>query len=125
MRGLAKGTLIAALTLAGAATANADSMRCGRYLVNTGDSQSRVLELCGEPQRAWQDGFIEETLRRSDGYYDPSAAPNSTPGPVYEKEVRRVIPVFKWEYNLGRGTFLKTLIFHSDTLVAIIDGPRQ
>ena len=125
MRGLAKGTFIAALTLMGAATANADSMRCGRHLVNTGDSQSRVLELCGEPQRAWQDGFIEETLRRSDGYYPPSAAPNSTPGPVYEKEVRRVIPVFKWEYNLGHGTFLKTLVFHSDTLVGIIDGPRQ
>ncbi len=123
MRGLAKGTLIAALTLAGVATANADSMRCGRYLVNTGDSQSRVLELCGEPQRAWQDGFIEETLRRSDGYYDPSTTPRS--GPVYEQETRRVIPVFKWEYNLGRGTFLKILVFHSDTLVAIIDGPRQ
>jgi len=125
MRRLAKRTLIAALTLAGVATANADSMRCGRYLVNIGDSQSRVLELCGEPQRAWQDGFIEETLRRSDGYYPPSAAPNPNPGPVYEKEVRRVIPVFKWEYNLGRGTFLKTLVFHSDMLVAIIDGPRQ
>lgn len=125
MREFGKGMLLVALALLGMATANADSMRCGRYLVNIGDSQSRVLDLCGEPQRAWQDGFIEETLRRSDGYYPPSAAPNPNPGPVYEKEVRRVIPVFKWEYNLGRGTFLKTLVFHSDILVGIIDGPRQ
>jgi len=125
MRRFEQWILMAALAVSGMATANADSMRCGKYLVNTGDSQSRVLDLCGEPQRAWQDGFIEETVRRSDGYYPPSAAPNLYPGPVYEKEIRRVIPVFKWEYNLGHGTFLKTLVFHSDILVGIIDGPRQ
>jgi hypothetical protein len=125
MRRFEQWILMAALAVSGVATANADSMRCGKYLVNTGDSQSRVLDLCGEPQRTWQDGFIEETVRRSDGYYPPSAAPNLYPGPVYEKEIRRVIPVFKWEYNLGHGTFLKTLVFHSDILVRIIDGPRQ
>jgi hypothetical protein len=125
MRRFEQWILMAALAVSGVATANADSMRCGKYLVNTGDSQSRVLDLCGEPQRTWQDGFIEETVRRSDGYYPPSAAPNLYPGPVYEKEIRRVIPVFKWEYNLGHGTFLKTLVFHSDILVGIIDGPRQ
>ncbi len=124
MREFGKGALMAVLILLGMATANADSMRCGKYLVNTGDSQSRVLDLCGEPQRAWQDGFIEEIVRRNDGYYDPSSVPRPYPG-GYEREVRRVIPVYKWEYNLGRGTFLKTLVFHSDTLVGIIDGPRQ
>jgi hypothetical protein len=125
MRRFEQWILMAALAVSGVAAANADSMRCSKYLVSTGDSQSRVLDLCGEPQRAWQDGFIEETVRRSDGYYPPSAAPNLYPGPVYEKEIRRVIPVFKWEYNLGHGTFLKTLVFHSDILVRIIDGPRQ
>lgn len=127
MRGFSQWILMAALTLLGITTAHADSMRCGKYLVNTGDSQSRVLELCGEPQRAWQDGFIEETVRSNYGYYDPSSLPRPHPGTPggYEREVRRVIPVFKWDYNLGRGTFLKTLVFHSDILVGIIDGPRQ
>jgi hypothetical protein len=113
----------------GMTTAFADSMRCGSYLVNTGDSQSRVLQVCGEPQRAWQDGFIEETIRRNDGYYDPSTLPQTQRYPLpaggQETEVRRVKAVYKWEYNLGRGRFLKTLVFHGDILVGIIDGPRQ
>lgn len=115
--------IISGLALLGAASAHADSMRCGSYLVNTGDSQSRVLEVCGEPQRAWDDGFIEETLR-DNAYPYPGAAP-APPGQTYSRETRRVIPVYKWEYNLGSGTFLKTLVFHSDTLVRILDGPRQ
>ena len=107
--------------------ASADSIRCGGYLVNTGDSQSRVLEVCGEPQSARQDGFIEQVVRRNDGtiLVNP-ISPNPYPNPpIYEVESRRVLPVYKWEYNLGRGTFLKTLTFHGDTLVDIADGPRQ
>ena len=49
------------------ALASADSIRCGGYLVNTGDSQSRVLQICGEPQSARQDSFIEQVVRQSDG----------------------------------------------------------
>ena len=113
---LKRGLLIAALTLAGTAPSAADSMRCGKYLVSTGDTQSRVQDLCGEPQRAWHDGYSDLS----------SAQPTYPTRPGgYEREIRRVIPVYRWEYNLGRGTFLKTLVFHSDTLVGIIDGPRQ
>ena len=118
--------LIATLAAAGAATAVADSLRCGSYLVNTGDSQSRVLDICGEPQYARQDGFIEQTVRRNEGYWVEPAPQNPnvrTPG--YESEYRRVIPVYRWEYNFGPGTFLKTLTFHGDVLVNISDGPRQ
>lgn len=115
------------LFLISPALANADSIRCGGYLVNTGDSQSRVLEVCGEPRSARQDGFIEQVVRRNDGalIVNP-VSPNPYPRyPAYEVESRRVIPVYKWEYNLGRGTFLKILTFHGDTLVDIVDGPRQ
>ncbi len=116
---------VCSLTVSVTATA-ADSIRCGSYLVNTGDSQSRVLQICGDPQRAWQDGFIEQVVRRNDGY---SAAPvPSNPDvrqPSYETEYRRVIPVYRWDYNFGPGTFLKTLTFHGDVLVDIHDGPRQ
>lgn len=109
------------------ALANADSMRCGSYLVNTGDSQSRVLDICGEPQSARQDGFIEQVTRRSDGAILLNPVPlNPYPSqPIYETETRRIIPVYKWEYNLGHGTFLRILTFHGDTLVDIADGPRQ
>ena len=127
MHGFIKWVFMAVLAMSGTATATADSMRCGRYLISTGDSQSRVLQVCGEPQRAWQDGFIEQTVRRNEGYYDPSTLPQPYPLPSggQETEVRRVIPIYKWEYNLGRGRFLKTLVFHSDILVSIIDGARQ
>ncbi|MBZ4192720.1 MAG: DUF2845 domain-containing protein [Candidatus Contendobacter sp.] len=119
--------LIAVLAVAGISTAVADTMRCGGYLVDTGDSQSRVQQLCGDPQHAWQDGFIEETVRRNDGYYPANPVPGSPyPGqPRYETETRRLIPVYKWEYSFGPGTFLRTLTFHGETLVGIADGPRQ
>lgn len=117
--------LVAPLMALGAAPALADSLRCGGYVVSTGDLQARVLDACGEPQRAWQDGFIEQAVRRND-YYSVDPAPPPYPRQSgYETEVRRIIPIYKWEYNLGRGTFLKTLVFHGDTLVSIIDGPRQ
>jgi hypothetical protein len=118
--------LLVPLVALGTTTAVAsDSMRCGRYVVSMGDSQSRVLDICGEPQRAWQDGFIEQTVLGTDGYYPVNPGPLPPYPPGYETEVRRVIPVYKWEYNLGRGRFLKTLVFHGDTLVDIVDGPRQ
>jgi len=121
------GYLIVMVLLAvwGTTTAAAqDSMRCGRYVVSAGDSQSRILDICGEPQSAWQDGFIEQVVRRRDGYRsDPQQSYPRQPG--YETEYRRIVPVYKWEYNLGRGTLLKRLVFHGDTLVDISDGPRQ
>lgn len=127
MRGFGRLALICSLAV-GATGAVADSLRCGGYLVNTGDSQSRVLQICGEPQRAWQDGFIEQVLRQ-DGSYIVNPAPLNPDvrlrPPGYETEYRRVIPVYRWDYNLGPGTFLKTLIFHGDVLVNILDGPRQ
>ncbi|MCB1824596.1 MAG: DUF2845 domain-containing protein [Candidatus Competibacteraceae bacterium] len=127
MRGLSRVVLIFPLALVLVTVAAvADSMRCGSYIVSDGDSQSRVLDLCGEPRRAWQDGFIEQVVRRNDGYYDPSATPQPYPRlSGQETETRRLIPVYKWEYNLGRGTFLKTLVFQGDILARIIDGPRQ
>lgn len=111
------------LVLPALASADNDNIRCGGYLVNTGDSQSRVLQICGEPQSARQDGFIEQVVRRSDGAIIlDSVYPGQS---RYETEYRRVIPVYKWDYNLGHGTFLKILTFHGDTLVDIADGPRQ
>ncbi|HOB62625.1 MAG TPA: DUF2845 domain-containing protein [Candidatus Competibacteraceae bacterium] len=120
--------LLTTLGMLGAITAEADSLRCGRYVVNTGDLQSRVLDLCGEPQRAYQDGFIEQVVRQNDGYgyYSVNPAPYyDSRQPAYQTEYRRVVPVYKWEYNFGPGTFLKILVFQGDALVGIVQGPRQ
>ncbi len=128
MRGRLDRWVLACALALGATGAVADSIRCGGYLVNTGDSQSRVLQICGEPQRAWQDGFIEQVVRQ-DGSYIVNPAPLNPDvrlrPPGYETEYRRVIPVYRWDYSFGPGTFLKTLIFHGDVLVNINDGPRQ
>lgn len=127
MRRYGQWVLLTSLGMLGAATTFADNLRCGRYLVNTGDTQSRVLEVCGEPQRSWQDGFIEQVVRQNEGYYGANPAPPyfDPRQPIYQTEYRRLIPVYKWEYNFGRGTFLKILVFHGDTLVDILQGPRQ
>ncbi|HHJ4328250.1 TPA: DUF2845 domain-containing protein [Klebsiella pneumoniae] len=42
----------------------ADSLRCGRALVSTGDHAGEVLEKCGEPNRRSQISY-----RQSYGYY--------------------------------------------------------
>ena len=120
MRGLSRLILVFPLML-GTLTAVADSIRCGRYIVNTGDVQSVVLDRCGEPQQSWQDGFIEEVVRFNGNYDTQTYVSQSS----YKTEIRRVIPVYKWTYNLGRGTLLKILIFHGDTLMEIVNGPRQ
>lgn len=129
MRKTAQRWLLSAmLAAASGSAAVADSMRCGGYLVNTGDSQSQVRQVCGDPQNAWQDGFIEETLRRKEGYYPANPVPPPLPNTGqsrYETETRRLIPIYKWEYRFGPGTFLRTLTFQGDTLVDIADGPRQ
>jgi len=97
--------LLTALLTTFTTVAVADSMRCGRYIVSTGDTQSQVLDICGQPQRYWQDGFIEHIERRNNGYYADPTLPKSRSG--YETEERRLIPVYRWEYNLGPGTFLR------------------
>lgn len=108
------------------ALASADSLRCRGYLVNTGDSQARVLQICGEPQSVRQDGFIEQVVRVPGNPLPPDPNYPVYPDPSrYANEYRRVIPVYKWEYSLGHGRFLKILTFHGDTLVDIADGPRQ
>lgn len=43
--------MLAALGLLMSASLAADSFRCGRKVVRSGDSQSQLLSTCGEPKR--------------------------------------------------------------------------
>jgi hypothetical protein len=58
--------------------AEADSLRCGRKVVRSGDAQSTVLSVCGEPQRkdtsqeAIWIGSGQKTVRVNRWYYKSS-----------------------------------------------------
>ena len=57
----------------------ADSFRCGRKVVRSGDAQSTVLAVCGEPQRkdtaqeAIWTGSTQKTVRVNRWYYKSSS----------------------------------------------------
>jgi len=60
-------------------SAEADSFRCGRKVVRSGDAQSTVLSVCGEPQRKdtaqetlWT-GASQKTVRVHRWYYKSSS----------------------------------------------------
>ena len=59
--------------------AEADSFRCGRKVVRSGDAQSTVLAVCGEPQRkdtaqeAIWTGSSQKTVRVNRWYYKSSS----------------------------------------------------
>jgi hypothetical protein len=82
-------------------TAFADSMRCGRRLVRSGDPKIKVLMTCGEP-------ILKEV--------------------VGERTVRRryrggrewiTLKIEKWTYDLGFNEFLHILTFEGDRLVDV------
>lgn len=108
---------------------SAGSLRCGPYVIEGNESQARVLELCGEPYRAWQDGYFEEEYGwgGSDGavFLEPGGVVIYPTQPGYSNRYKRIIPIYRWEYRPGRGRFIKTLTFHGDRLIDIKDGPRQ
>ena len=108
--------------------ADAGNFRCGANVIIGGESSAQVLNLCGEPWRTWQDGFLEEEY----GWRDQGMIilePQATfpyPGQSGSfHRYKRIIPVYRWEYRPGAGRFLKILTFHGDRLIGISDGPRQ
>ena len=60
--------LLLALTLAAAAspTSAADTLRCGRQLISTGDRSSEVLQKCGEPVSRDLLGYKRSANRREE-----------------------------------------------------------
>jgi len=74
------GLLVALLlSMWPALEAEADSFRCGRKVVRSGDAQSTVLAVCGEPQRkdtaqeAIWTGSSQKTVRVNRWYYKSSS----------------------------------------------------
>jgi hypothetical protein len=95
-------SLLAAVVLAASlATAAADSYRCGRKLVRTGDTASDVLRVCGEPR--YKDRG-KETLRHQ--------------GSAQKLSVER------WYYKKSRRSLEHVVLLHRGRVVAIEVGSR-
>lgn len=81
------------------AAAGADAMRCGNRIVSSGDTRSKVLQLCGEPT----DVVKRTVLRRP--YYDFRGRI------IYYGDGLVEIPVESWTYNFGPYKLMRRIRF--------------
>jgi hypothetical protein len=93
--------LALALTLLCAAWVEADSYRCGRKLIRTGDSIGEVLRVCGEPLSKDRG----EAELRLDG-------------------VSKRVSVQRLHYRQGRRSLPHVVLIHKGRVVAIEIGSR-
>ena len=82
-------------------TAIADSFRCGRKVVRTGDSPGNLLQSCGEP-------------RYKDRGYEKIRAQGS------QKKVR----VERWYYKKSSRALEQIVVIHKGRIIAINTGQR-
>ena len=79
----------------------ADSFRCGRKVVRTGDSSSVLLQKCGEPR--FKDRTYEE-VKLSDG--------------------RKNVRVERWHYKKSARSLSRSVLIYRGNIVAIETGGR-
>ena len=84
-----------------ATIASAQPMRCGDGIINPGDSQERVIELCGQPTgvRQWVDNVVG----------------GDDAGPGVQ------VPMVEWTY-IRPGQFAKKIIFQGGRVQEIKDA---
>ncbi len=97
-----QGWLAVSLGLLVAPSAQADSLRCGRSLVTTGDTLAEVREACGEPD-ATQAG----TLQR------------------FGLGKGKPVKVSRWRYQRGKGRYEGIVVLYRGRVVAIERGARR
>jgi hypothetical protein len=96
LRRWAAATTAALLLCAGAASA--DTLRCGSRIIKEGDTQDKVLSVCGEPthqSRTW----IERAPQ-----YELGGQWYSYPGTEY-------VPVDLWTYDFGPNKLMQRVRF--------------
>jgi ribosomal protein S8E len=82
-------------------TASADSFRCGRKVVRTGDSPADLLEKCGKPR--YKDKGNENTREHGS-----------------QKKVR----VERWYYKKSSRRLEQIVVIHKGRIIAINTGQR-
>jgi hypothetical protein len=91
-----------ALALCAVAPAWADSLRCGRSLVSTGDTVAELREACGEPRVTEPGTYQRFGLARG-------------------KPVR----VQRWRYRRAKGRYEGIVVVYRGEVVAIERGERR
>ena len=89
------------LQLGGAQPAEADSYRCGRKLVRTGDSSAAVLRVCGEPR--FKDRGHERVVLDGGS---------------------KLLPVERWHYKRSRRSLEHVVMLYRGRVIAISVGGR-
>lgn len=95
------GALVLAILLAMSSVTAADSYRCGRKLIRTGDSSADVLRVCGEP-----------------------AAKDRGRADVREDGAIRNVPVERWHYKRSSRSLSRIVSIHRGRVVSIDVGKR-
>jgi hypothetical protein len=87
---------VLAAFLLGSADAPADSYRCGRKLIRTGDEVSKLIEVCGQPRRK---DSGKQTL-------------------VVDGRLRQV-KVQRWHYRMGSRRLERVVMLYRGKVAAI------
>ena len=113
----------AALVLSGLArdVSAADTLRCGRKLVQVGDSRYEVLAACGEPDDVQR--WVELRSIHSREFVpchgeQRGAQCSAVRGRTVEVQVEH------WLYDFGRLRFMQHLAFEQGRLVTVRQGDR-
>jgi hypothetical protein len=114
-------TIFTGLLLVALSRGPAFAFRCGTKVVSIGDTQSEVINKCGEPDdiQVWE---VERARKR---HFKSLPSPDTT-GRLSENSYSRKVHVVveEWLYNRGRQEFLRLLRFENGKLTKIEIGNR-
>ncbi|NOZ54696.1 MAG: DUF2845 domain-containing protein [Gammaproteobacteria bacterium] len=122
--------------------AASNSMRCGTRIISKGDTKVEILLKCGEPMlketiairehsKEVQLKSVADFMANKNNHSINHAAENTaSKSPRHQfgqinLESSVALPIDRWTYNLGKGRFLRILIFEGGTLVNIAAGDRS
>lgn len=111
---LAFGMLLAA------ANASADSIRCGNKLINEGDPQGKVQDLCGTPTSKDTRAIVRSGFPRQ-----RIVSPDSDRANISDRELaihdrsHVEVTVDVWFYNLGKSRLMREILFQDNRVVEI------
>jgi hypothetical protein len=115
--------VLGALVMVGGGTLSsevrADSLRCGRDLVSSGDSTYEVRSTCGDPDAATQ-RTVYRTVQRRVPVACPADSPQKHCYAIVEETVSVVVD--EWTYDFGKNRFVHYVVFEHGRLVSVSSG---
>jgi hypothetical protein len=99
------------------------AFRCGTSVISVGDTKSRVLQRCGEPD--FVDSWEEVRILKD---YSSTFRPDQRTLPYgHDREpllIKEYVTIDVWTYNIGSASFIRYLTFEKGILREINVGPR-